>query len=229
MDDFEKYIKNLADHEDEKSKSFLDSRKRILVNAGIRLNWIGDFIANPKIKYKKVKISVDNILFTGTNPEWNKVLIGQCRKSVKKFKELIKKNLEIKKRFACEVSYSNVPILIRGPDERGFFRVFDGMHRFVGAVLKSKKTVMAYVPISEQKHLPICEAHVVYDLIRGFQRHAKDKQGKIELYHALKLLARTYENVVELLEYRFNYTYVADEKVQEIIRRVIKNQKIIIE
>jgi len=99
------------------------------------------------------------------------------------------------------------------------------MHRFVGAVIEKQKTVTAYVPINEDKHLPICEAHTVYDLIRGFQRHAKDDNGKIELYYALKLLARTYENVIDLLENRFNFTYVADDEVQEIIKKVIKEIK----
>lgn len=225
MTKFEKYIENLANHEDNKSKSFLDSRGRILVNAGIRLNWIGDYIANPKIKYKKINIPTDKILFTGTNSEWNKILIDQCQKNVKKFKELVKNDKKIKKRFASEALYGNKPILMRGPDKNGFYRTFDGMHRFIGAVLKNKKTVPAYIPVNKQDYLPICEAHIVYDLIRGFQRHAKDEQGKEDLYHALKLLARTYENVVELLEKRFNFTYVADKDVQKIIKKVIQKIK----
>lgn len=225
MNDFEKYIEDLADHEDEKSKSFLDPRKRILVNAGIRLNWIGDFLANPNIKYKKTEVSINQVLFTGTTPDWNKVLIDKCERSVGKFQELIKQDEKIKKRFTQEASFGNEPILMRGPDEKGFYRVFDGMHRFVGAVIESRKTVTTYVPINEGEHLPVCESHTVYDLIRGFQRHAKDDNGKTELYHALKLLARTYENVIELLETRFNSTYVADDEVQEIIKRVIKDIK----
>jgi hypothetical protein len=225
MNDFEKYIIDLANHEDEKSKSFLDPRKRILVNAGIRLNWIGDFLANPNIKYKKTKVLINQVLFTGTTPDWNKVLIDKCERSVEKFQELIKQDEEIKERFTKEASFGNEPILMRGPDEKGFYRVFDGMHRFVGAVIEKRKTVTAYVPINKDKHLPVCEAHTVYDLIRGFQRHAKDDSGKTELYHALKLLARTYENVIELLETRFNSTYVADDEVQGIIKNVIKETK----
>ncbi len=225
MNDFEKYIEGLADHEDEKSKSFLDPRKRILVNAGIRLNWIGDFLANPNIKYQKTEVPINQVLFTGTTPDWNNVLIDKCERSVDKFLKLIEQDEEIKKRFTHEASFGNEPILMRGPDEKGFYRVFDGMHRFVGAVAEKRKTVMAYVPINEDKHLPVCEPHTVYDLIRGFQRHAKDINGKTELYYALKLLARTYENVIELLKNRFNSTYVADDEVQEIIKKVIKETK----
>jgi hypothetical protein len=225
MKKFEKYIEVLATHEDKKSKSFLDSRGKILVNAGIRLNWIGDFISNPKIKYKLTSIPVNKVLFTGTNPDWNKILINQCKKSVEKFQVLTKNNLEIKKKFSKESSFGEEPILMRGPDEYGHYRVFDGMHRFVDAVLKNKKIIPAYIPINEDKHLPICEAHVVYDLIRGFQRHAKDRQGKRELFYALKLLARTYENVIELLEKRFNFKYIADKEVQEIIKKVMIGKK----
>lgn len=225
MDDFEKYLEDLAKHEDKKSKSFLDPRKRILVNAGIRLNWIGDFLANPNIKYKRKDISINHVLFTGTTPDWNKVLIDKCERSVKRFQELIEQDEKIKKKFSKEASFGNETILMRGPDEKGFYRVIDGMHRFIGAVIEKNETVTAYVPINEDKHLPICEPHTVYDLIRGFQRHAKDDNGKSELYHALKLLARTYKNTLELLENRFNFTYVADEEVQEIIKRVIKETK----
>jgi hypothetical protein len=114
---------------------------------------------------------------------------------------------------------------MRGPDVNGIYRIFDGMYSFVGAVIKKRKTITAYVPINEDEHLPVCEAHTVYDLIRGFQRHAKDENGKIELYHALKLLARTYENVINLLENRFNFTYVAENEVQKIIKRVIGETK----
>jgi len=225
MNDFEKYIENLADHEDDKSKSFLDPRTRILVNAGIRLNWIGDFLANPNIRYKKIEVVITKVLFTGTNLDWNKILIEKCGRFVKKFQELIEQDEEAKKRFTQEASFGNEPILMRGPDEKGFYRVFDGMHRFVGAVIEKRKTVTAYVPINEDEYLPVCEAHTVYDLIRGFQRHAKDEQGKIELYHALKLLARTYANVIELLKTRFNFMYVADDEVQEVIKKVIEEIK----
>jgi hypothetical protein len=225
MNSFEKYLQNLANHESERNKLFLDSREKILVNAGIRLNLIGDFISNPKIKYKLKSIPINRVLFTGTNPSWNKILIDQCEESVEKFQTLIKSNLAIKKRFLKEASFGDEPILMRGADENGLYHVFDGMHRFVGAVLKNKKTISAYVPINEDKHLPVCEAHIVYDLIRGFQRQAKDQQGKRELYCALKLLARTYENVVNLLKNRFSFKYVPDKDVQKIIEKVIKKIK----
>jgi len=220
-DDFEKYISSLAKHETENSESFLDSRSEILVNAGIRLNWLGDFLANPNIKYKKIDVAVEKILFTGTVPKWNKILMDRCGRSVKKFQELIEQDEEIKKKFTNEASFGSEPLLMRGPDEEGFYRIFDGMHRFVGSVIQNRKVVSAYVPINSEDHLPICEAHTVYDLIRGFQRNANDEAGKIQLYYALKLLVRTYENVLDLLKYRFNEEYIPYVEVQKIIAKVI--------
>lgn len=225
MTSFEKYLKGLAEHEDGKRVSQLDSRGRILVNAGVGLNWICDYVANPKIKYKKSKVPVDKILFTGTEPEWNKVLLEKCERSVAKFRLLVSANVAVRSKFMKEASFGSEPILLRGPDENGFYRVLDGMHRFVGAILAGKKTVTAYAPINEGKHLPVCEPHVVYDLIRGFQRHANDRQGKIQLYHSLKLLSRTYSNVADLLKKRFDCNHIPDKEVQVIIDKVLKKTK----
>jgi len=225
MTKFVKYIESLAAHEESKCRAFLNPRMQILVNAGIRLNWIGDYLANPKIKFRYGKIAVDKVLFTGSTLDWNRILIKRCHKSVNEFRELISNNQTIKKKFLKEASYGVEPILLRGPDEKGFYRVFDGIHRFVGALIKNRKNISAYIPVDEEKHLPICEAHVVYDLIRGFQRSAMDKRGEIQLYHALKLLCRTYENVPALLKTRFNHKYISDETVQKIIRKTLKKSR----
>ncbi len=223
MDKFEKYLKKLADHEDKKSKAYLkDPRARILVNAGIRLNWLGDFLANPKIKWEERELPVEKIQFTGTNPKWNKILIKQCKQSVNKFKILIKKNPKLKEKFQKESFFENEIILVRKSDKKGFYKVLDGMHRFTGAVLENKEKIKVFLVLNENEHLPICEAHTVYDLIRGFLRNAKDKKGEIELYNALKLLSRTYANVKELLKERFNEKYIYDEKVQKIIKKVLE-------
>jgi hypothetical protein len=225
MNEFETYLEKLADHEKKKCKALMSSRERILVYAGIRLNWLGDLLANPDIRYDKKDVPVNKVLFTGTNPEWNKVLIDACEKSVEKFQMLIEANEEMRNKFAREASFGNEPILLRSPNEKGLYPVSDGMHRVVGAVIEKRKTVTAYVPIDEDKHLPVCEAHTVYDVIRGFQRNARDEEGKIQLYHALKLLARTYKNVPGLLATRFNSTYVHDEDVQEIIQKVCNESR----
>ena len=223
MDKFKKYLEQLANHEDKKPDFYLrNSRTRILVNAGIRLNWLGDFFANPEIKWKEQELSLERIQFTGTNSEWNKILIDQCGRSVNKFQVLIEKQPKLKEKFQKEASFGDEIILVRKSENKGFYKVLDGMHRFVGTVLEDRKKVQVFFPVNEDEFLPICEAHTVYDLIRGFIRNAKDEKGEIELYHGLKLLCRTYANVRELLTERFNENYVHDNKVQEIIKKVLE-------
>lgn len=220
--EFEKYLENLSKHEDEKNSRNIDARTRILINAGISLNWIGDYLANPAIKFRMLNVPVQNILFTGTSPKWDEILLGRCNASVRKFQELVEKNNDIKEKFLTEASFGDEPLLLLGPNVHKYYWVFDGMHRLVGAALKNKTVVKAFVPVNEQQHLPICEAHVIYDLIRGFQRHAKDEEGKQDLFHALRLLSRTYGNVRELLKERFNFYYIPDKEVQIIIENVLK-------
>ncbi|OQX51523.1 hypothetical protein B5M47_00225 [candidate division CPR3 bacterium 4484_211] len=223
MDKFEYYLKKLADHEDEKSKPYLSGpRARILVNAGIRLNWLGDFLANPEIKWEERELPVEKIQFTGTSLKWNKVLIDQCGRSVSKFRALMARNPKLKEEFQQEASFGNEIILVRKSEGEGFYKVLDGMHRFMGAVLEGKEKLRVFLPINEDEHLPVCEAHTVYDLIRGFVRNAKDREGEMGLYHALKLLCRTYANVKGLLRERFNKDYVHDDKVQKIIKKVLE-------
>lgn len=225
MNEFDEYLCGLADHEDEWNKKNLGPRERILVNAGVRLNWLGDFLANPKIKYKKIDLPVDQVVLTGTNPDWNRILLDKCGRSVEKFRALIERDKKVREKFTKEASFGTEPILTRGPDEKGFYHVFDGMHRFVGAVIKNRRKVKAYVPTNADKHLPVCEPHTVYDLIRGYGRHARGARGRKELYHALKLLARTYENVPDLLRKRFSAKYIPDDEVQKIIKKVVRETK----
>lgn len=223
MDKFEEYLKNLAKHEEKKTSSIIkDPRKKIIIHAGVRLNWIGDFIGNKKIKWKEEELPIEKIYFSGTNPDWNKILIDNCKRSVADFKQLINKNHKLRNKFQKEASFSSDPILLKSGKEKSTYQVLDGMHRFVGAILKGKKKVKVYMPINEKGYLPICEGHIVYDMIRGFQRNAYNKNGEKDIYHGLRLLSKTYENVNELLKNRFNYAHLPDKKVQNIIRKILK-------
>lgn len=228
MKNFNNYLQRLAAHEEKKAKSRLtSSREKLLVWAGVLLNWLGDYLANPEIQWEGMELPIEKIQFTGTDPEWNKILIHQCGRSVKKFKKLLKSNPKIRNKFKKETSdrYRNELILVRKSEDLGYYKVLDGMHRFVWLVLNGEQIVKVYVPINEDECLPICEAHVVYDLIRGFIRHGKGKQGEIELYYGLMLLARTYANVKDLLAKRFDEKHVMDKDVQEVIRRVLEKSK----
>lgn len=216
------YLQKLAKHEAVKAQEILrDPCQQILVQAGVRLNWLGDFFANAKLKWQERVLPISKILFSGTNPAWNKILLTQCRGEVKTFLELLEKKPALRRKFERAASYGKEPILVRRSKVKGKYKVLDGMHRFLRAVLSGQKKIQVYLPVNE-KILPHCEAHTVYDLIRGFIRNAHDKQGEQELYYGLKLLTRTYGNVSKLLKERFDDAHVPDPAVQKIIKRVLR-------
>ena len=223
--EFESYLEALAGHETSKAESLLDARGRILVSAGVRLNWMGDFLANPSIEYEKKEVVLRDILFTGTEPDWNEVLLKQCDGSVETFQSLIASDIEMKEKFKAEASFGREPVLLVGPNEDGQYKSFDGMHRIVGAAIEGRDTITAFVAQNVEDHLPICEPHVVYDLIRGYQRNARDEAGKKDLYHGLSLLARTYANVIDLLQHRFGPDRLDEDDIQEVIQRVVSERK----
>jgi hypothetical protein len=224
MTDFENYLYHLALHEEEKSQLLtIDPREKILINAGIRLNWMGDYLANPNIVWSELtKINVNDIQFTGTNHKWNQILIQQCDRSPARFHELITQNPQIKEMFHVESSYNpDLPILVRKSEDAGKYKVFDGMHRFVGALINGQSTIMVYFPKNEEEILPWCENHVVYDLIRGFMRNANDSDGELQLLYALKLLLRTYGNVREYLVLLLAQEVGITKPTQKIIQKAL--------
>lgn len=218
------YIKKLANTEEKKSESYKhDSRHRISVHSGVLLNWLGDYFANPNIKWEKVSLSVKNILMTGVDPEWNKLFIKKCERKSEKLTKLIAKDLGLKGRIMKWVNSSKNPNIILVRKDKDKYKVLDGMHRFVKQILEGKEEIKVYAPTNEISELPHCEPHVVYDLIRGFQRNAYDKKGETQLRNALALLSRTYGNVNQLLKNRFNKDWISDKKVQKIIEAIIKS------
>ena len=126
-------------------------------------------------------------------------------------------------RFTNETPLVKETILVRESDNPGKYKILDGIHRLIGACLEGKKTIIALVPMNENGVLPICEAHTIYDLIRGFIRHRHNKDGETELYYGLKLLLNTYANTQDLLKNRFNKKWVDDEKTQNIIKKVLED------
>lgn len=220
---FYQYLKHIANMAEARTLREIggDVYKRILVHSGVQLNWLGDYLANPEITWEKRTVAVSQVLFTGTNPEWNDVLIDRCKRSVNAFVELCEEHPRIRDRFAKEASFSQEPILLRRDEARAdHYKVLDGMHRFLGHVLDGDENIEVYIPVKEDI-LPLCEAHTVYDLIRGFQRHAYDEQGAQDLEASLRMLLRCYSNARELLEHRFTKEWIHDEWVTAIIKKVL--------
>lgn len=222
--DFDKFIKDLVIHEKDKIKKELKnkkdgevSRELMIICGGIRLNWIGDYVGNPDMKWQSKELPLDKIQFSGADHFLTKV----CKKSPLIFWEAVKNNSRLKAKYQKIASFGNEPILVRNGSKKGKYKVLDGMHRLIGSVLNGKKKIMAYIPLNEKEVLPYCEAHVIYDLIRGYLRNAHDQAGEKELYYGLKLLLRAYGNTEKLLRGRFNRYWVDDNKVQKIIQKVL--------
>lgn len=221
---FELYLQELAKKEQHKiDQSFgNDSRGKLTMLSGQQLNWIGDFVSNPEAKWEFRAVSIDQILFTGTTPGQDKILIDQCERSPRKLLELIEKDHSIREELEKTAHVLELPIMLRMYDDgSGKFGCLDGMHRFVGRVLQGDQEVEAWVCTKEVK--PFCEPHLVYDLIRGYQRlDEKSEQSTTELQFALQLLMKSYANVKKLLVERFDPSRLRDEDVQNIISKAIK-------
>jgi len=157
--------------------------------------------------------------FTGTSPKGNEIFIEKCQRLPSKLRDLVSQDKILEKKLRDWASFGEELILLRKDGD--IYKVLDGMHRFVGCVLEGASTVEAYVPTNEKEVLPICEAHVIYDLIRGYLRNARNEESKQDLYHALRLLSKTYVNVPVLLKERFNEAHVFERDVQEVIQKVL--------
>jgi hypothetical protein len=221
--EFEIYLKALVEHEQEKSLVWLKDHpyESIKVFAGHKLSWLGDYFGNPKIKWQKKQININDIRFTGTNTELNAILIEKCGMSVSVLLDLIETDKDVKNLVEKNATFSDHMIVVRHDFKDGKYLMLDGTHRLLGYILKGDKAINVWYPVNEREYLPECEAHVIYDLIRGFLRTNKDEESCNELYYSLKLLSKTYGNVSELLEKRFNQNYVFDSQVQAIISKVL--------
>jgi hypothetical protein len=111
------------------------------------------------------------------------------------------------------------PVLIR--EEEGKLKVLYGIYNILNQIRAGEETVSAYLAIIKGTAKPQCEPHVVYDLLRAYQRKINTDQAG--LVAALKFLRGSYSNVGDLLQNRFNSGWVPDEEVQKIIQEALKD------
>ena len=210
------YIKKLVQAQAKKVSAESTSLELLQMYSGARLNWLADFFTDTNIAWSKRILPIDDLTFTGTSPAWNKILIDKCKRSPKKFRNLISKDKSFIAGFA-EAIYTNDPILVRL--EKDKLKVLDGTHRLVGAIIAGKQKIMAYVAKPAGKPKPDCEPHVIYDLIRAYQRGLnRDRAG---LVAALKFLNRAFGNVDGLLRGRFNFKWIPDKDIQAVIAEAL--------
>jgi len=210
-----KFLKKLLKNSKKKVDVSLDTTEQILIYSGSALNWIGDYITDKNAKWTKEKLNIDDLYLTGTNPKWNEIVIDKCKRSPRKLREYFKKNKGAKNLFKG-VKYQNLPILVRYEGKQ--YKVLDGMHRTIAAIRDNRKEITAFVVSLRGSPKPQCEAHVVYDLLRSYNRGIN--RNKKDLISALRFLRHGYSNVEDLLKKRFSKPYIpGDDEIQDIIRK----------
>lgn len=216
----QKYLHKLAKHMREQGEESLAENplEAIQVESGKRLNWIADYLTDKNMLWKKVKkFPIRQLILTGTNPDWNAVILDQCNGSPEALRTLLKTNPEIKTLFAA-TKFDDVEILIRL--EEGKYSILDGMHRVIAAIRDGKTALDAFIAIPQEKPQPQCEPHVVYDFLRSYQRGIN--QDRTGLIIALKFLLKSYSNVKDLLRMRFGPSRLRNKELQEIIQEVLQ-------
>ncbi len=216
-EDFPKeYLEGLAKNHQEKVIQDLDATGQILMYAGSRLNWVGEYVNDESIHWELNTLKVDSLTLTGTSPEWNQITLEQAQADPRKLRELLKDN-KIKQLFN-EAKFSDVPILVRGEDDK--LKLLDGMNRTVAAIRDGVDEIQAYVGTRIGEPQAQIEAHVIYDLIRAREQG----RGNVNDFKAaLRFLVHSYSNTRGLLETRFNADWVNSPQIQTIIEEVLNS------
>lgn len=213
------YLRELMENEQRKCAEGRSDLAKLLMYCGDSLNWVADFILDPHVKWEKRVLKLDDLYLTGTTPEWNRIIIDQCERSPQKLRDLLATDGQCRALFSS-ATWSDKPILARAEEDH--LKVFDGMHRVIAGIRDQRQEITAFIGRLEgEKHAPVCEPHVVYDLLRAYIRKLNpDRAGLIA---ALRFLRKAYSNVDDLLKNRFNFAAVPDQEIQEIIVEAMKN------
>ena len=211
------YLHILIEHESIAVKEDFSEIEQLLALSGAKLNWIADFISDENIEWKKETISLDSLYLTGVNPEWNHYIKILANGSPKVMNELMQTDTTLRS-MSEKLPASDFPILVRIENDKK--KVLDGMNRTLRALYDGKDTVEAYVGYQISKPKPHCEAHVVYDILRAYQRGLNT--SKQDCVAALRFLKNSYVNVEELLRTRFSAEWIDNKDLQEIILEALK-------
>ncbi len=99
--------------------------------------------------------------------------------------------------------------------------MLDGMHRIVAAIRDGHDNIDAFMVRFQGSPKPVCESHVIYDLLRAYERGInRDRDGLIS---ALRFLRGSFTNVEELLRQRFDSSLLRNSDLQAIITVVLQD------
>lgn len=190
---------------------------KIIAEAGAALNWVGDYISDKSLVWSKETLELDSLWLTGINPKWNRIIIDDLQRSPIAFRKWLDED-ENRKDLFSSAKYSTHPILVRHEEDK--LKVLDGMHVVVAAIIAGYTAIEAFVCAPTGKAQPHCEPHVIYDLIRAYDR--KINTDRAGLMAALRFLKNSYANVEPLLRERFTGGWMLNQEVREIVEEVLK-------
>lgn len=190
----------------------------------VALNSMWDYLGNSEAKYERKLIKLEDIYLTWTTPDINKITLDICNRDVNKFKKLLEQDNKLKIKLENWASFWEETILLI--DLWNWkYKSFDWMHRIVWHILSWKKEIDAYVLKNQNDFLPNCEPHVIYDIIKAYQRSNRNTQDRCDFIWALNLMIKNVWNTKNLLSNRFDANHLKDNDVQNIIKEVLKNEK----
>ncbi|MFA6198307.1 MAG: hypothetical protein WC734_04110 [Patescibacteria group bacterium] len=212
------YLTDMVKHMRHKFERHNGALEQLLVYTGALLNWVGDFMTDPNVSWTKEDVEVEKLYLTGMGPDENAFIIDQAKRSPRQLQVILHNNHEAQALFAKH-TFDPLPILVRLDEDK--IKVIDGMHRVIGAIKEDQITITAYFARQTGIPQPHCEPHVIYDLLRAYERGInKDTAGLIT---ALRFLRQSYFNVEQLLRERFNEGWINNPETREIIRQVLND------
>jgi len=211
-----KYLRQLADNLEKATRPELSDVQRIMMYSGARLQWLGDFFSDTTVTWKKKSWLIDDLTLTGTHPTWNSILLDRCHRSPREVRALFMAKPSIKKHFAS-ARWNSQPILLRLVGKE--HKVLDGMHRVIAALRMGKTHIVGYEARANGMPRPMCEPHVVYDLLRAYERGLTTDRNGLE--SALLYLRDVYDNVDVLLRERFDSAHLRHTELNEIIAKIL--------
>ena len=211
--DFEDFILSLSARETATCGGLLTARKQLMMCAGARLNSLGDIVSDRSIVWCLQCVDIEGLrLIRGISPELGEVIAGVCHGSARELRDLLGRDVALRLAFGKEALFDDTPLLAL--QQGGPPKVFDGVHRLVGALIEGRTTIWAWIGTLEGPPSPECEPHVVYDLLRSYLRGNRDGP---KLVAALVYLRQGYSNVDALLENEFSGTWGHNEELQSIV------------
>jgi hypothetical protein len=212
----EAYLQDLTEQIRQKFEQYNGPLEQLLMYSGAVLNWVGEFITDPSVQWAREEVEVEKLYLTGMGPLENKFVIDQAEHSPIVLREILHRDAEARQLFE-QMSFNPKPILIRVDDSK--LKVLYGMHRAIGAIKENRQTITAFVARLTDAPRPQCEPHVVYDLLRAFDRGINSDQAG--LVTALRYLRQSYANVDQLLRERFGSGWIHDPKLKEVIDQAL--------